>query len=542
MRSGGSFYLLSDGSDLHHSGYTDFSVVIPPPEPVVTTTETLSATDLDQLSRQGISTDEIERQLEIFRRPPPPARLIRSCRLDDGIVWISAAQERQFEQSWRTMARRRRLVKFVPASGVATRMFKDLTASATKDDSQPTASRFLESLPRFAFAPALESALAVQGLDVRQLAATGDLAMISRYLLEPAGLNYRRLPKGLVLFHTYPEGTRSSLEEHLWEGAGYLSPDHGNCRFHFTVAAEYLPSFQQAVDRWRGPIESALDITLETGFSTQNAATDTLAVDPENRPFRTSDGRLLLRPSGHGALLENLQNLDADVAFIKNIDNVAHRRLHPTVVRWKRILAGYFYHLQEEAFALLDQLESAPRNQHLQDQAMQWIGDNLTVEIPAELRFAGAEKRYEYLIRRLDRPFRVCGMVRNVGEPGGGPFWLADSDGALTGQIVERAQVDFESPEQAELWANSTHFNPTDLICGLRTRNGEPYDLAQFVDPAATFVTRKSHHGRPLKALERPGLWNGAMAGWNTVFVEVPLQTFNPVKNVFDLLRPEHQP
>ena len=508
----------------------------------MTSTETLTARDLDQLSRHGISTDEIERQLEIYRQPPPPARLARNCRPTDGIVRISADQERHFEASWRSLARHRRLVKFVPASGAATRMFKDLAASTTADEDRRAASRFIESLPRFAFTPALDSILAERGLKLQQLAATGDLVTISSYLLEPAGLDYRRLPKGLVLFHSYPEGSRSALEEHLWEGAGYLSPAQGTCQFHFTVATDYLPSFHKEVESVSGLIESELGITFDAGFSTQNSATDTLAVDPENRPFRTSHGSLLLRPSGHGALLDNLQALEADVAFIKNIDNVAHRRLHPTAVRWKRVLAGYFYHLQEEISSLLDRIDSTPRDQDLQEQALQWVGDNLTVEVPPEIGAAGSEMRHDYLVQRLDRPLRVCGMVPNVGEPGGGPFWLAGSDGGLTGQIVERAQVDFDSPDQAELWGSSTHFSPTDLICGLRNRRGEPYDLARFVDPSATFITHKNHQGRPLKALERPGLWNGSMAGWNTVFVEVPLQTFNPVKTVFDLLRPEHQP
>ena len=453
---------------------------------------------------------------------------------------LTEDQQARFVDRWRSLTRHRRLAKFVPASGAATRMFKDLTAPA--DPFNLTGARLLlESLPRFAFREALRGSLDSQGLALDTLVGHDQAEPILQALLNPGGLGYGDAPKGLILFHDHPEGARSALEEQLWEGCGYLSLGGGTGRFHFTVAATHKVAFGEQIEKLRDAIERRLKITLEVSFSTQNPDTDTVAVDFDNRPVRQANDRILLRPAGHGALLKNLQSVDADMVFIKNIDNVSHQRLHAVSVHWKRVLAGYFAEIQDQIFDVLSALDQQLGAQEAVDHGLRLMRDSLAIEVPAKILDSDLQIRLQYVQNRLDRPLRVCGMVKNEGEPGGGPFWLGDEAGGAAGQIVEAAQIDRASPDQIEIWESSTHFNPVDLVCGLRDRHGNPYDLADFVDPSASFVAEKSHAGQPIKALERPGLWNGSMARWNTAFVEVPLQTFTPVKTVFDLLRPEHQ-
>ena len=499
--------------------------------------------DLEQLAALGIPLDEIHRQLELFRSPPPPVRLVRPCRPGDGLVRLTTSQQDHYEQRWRSQVDRSRFAKFVPASGAATRMFKDLTvppadAGAT---SSRGAQRLLESLQNFAFYEALDEALTRgAGLNLESLVAEGQSEPILRALLGPEGLDYATLPKGLILFHRYPTGSRTALEEQLWEGSEYLVNKGDTTRYHFTVTDSHEAEFRAQLARLLPSLESRLNLTLEIDFSNQSPATDTVAVDLEGQLVRHGDGRLLLRPAGHGALLTNLQSLDTDGVFIKNIDNVSHQRLHPVSSRWKRILAGYFAEIQDEIFELQESLETDPAAETV-DRALRLLQEKMAVVVPGEILESDGPQRVAYLLDRLDRPLRVCGMVENEGEPGGGPFWLEDPQGGLGGQIVESAQVDPRSEEQQTIWRASTHFNPVDLVCGLTDRNGRRYDLARYVDPATSFVAEKSHAGRAIRALERPGLWNGGMARWNTAFVEVPLQTFTPVKTVFDLLRPEHQ-
>jgi len=501
----------------------------------MTSAELLTQEDLDQLSVVGIPPSEINRQLDLFRRPPEPAALIRPCRPGDGITRLSEDEQSLYADLWHSLAETRRLAKFVPASGAASRMFKDLNA-------EDQAHHFLKSLPRFAFRGALEDHLSQTGKSLDSMVEGNDSRSVLRLLLDEAGLGYRQRAKGLILFHDYPDRPRTALEDHLWEGIGFLSQVGGHCRFHFTVTADHLEAFRELIDRVGQGVERQFDVTFEVDFSTQSPATDTIAVDLDNRPCRRSDGTLLLRPAGHGALLGNLQRVDADVVFIKNIDNVAHQRLHPFSIHWKRILAGYFAALQDKIFEILARLDSSDDTAGVVNDAQQLVRSKLATEVPQEIFSRPEQAQKDYFERLLDRPLRVCGMVKNEGEPGGGPFWLRDDEGRISGQIIEQAQVDLESPDQADRWRSSTHFNPNDLVCGLRDRHGGDYPLADFVDPSTAFVAQKDHQGRPLKALERPGLWNGSMARWNTAFVEVPLATFTPVKTVFDLLRPEHQP
>ncbi len=405
-----------------------------------------SAADLADLAAHGVSEAEAERQLSLFRNPPPPARLDRPCTLDDGILSLTEADQVRFEALGRQAMNQGRCAKFTPASGAATRMFKDLQA----DPQGKAASEALAGLSRFAFAD-----------------EAGSISAIVQ--------KYASRPKALIPFHSYPAGARTAFEEHLREAQSL-----GILNLHFTVSPEHRQAFEALLEEIGPP--------LEVDFSEQDPSTDTLAADEKGDPFRDPQGRLVFRPGGHGALLKNLAGLKSELALVKNIDNITHERLWPEQLRWKRILLG------------------------------------LLMET-----------------RAADRPSRVCGVVQNTGEPGGGPFWIRRA-GHLSPQIVESAQMDLNDPAQSEIFKSATHFNPVDLACCLRGKDGKPYDLPKFRDDSAVFISQKSKDGRPLQALELPGLWNGAMAEWQTIFVEVPLETFNPVKTVNDLLKPAHQP
>ncbi len=433
-----------------------------------------------------------------------------------------------------------RLLKFVPASGAATRMFRGLQGQTGGGVEER--SRFLGELSSFAFYPRLQEKIAQKGLDLEELIRARAAETLLETLLEPGGLGYLDTPKALLDFHSYAGGARTPFEEHLVEAAHYLASPGGTCRLHFTITPRHSDLFTSILDRVKRPLERSLGIELEVSFSTQSDSTDTIAVDPENSPFRLDEGSLLFRPAGHGALIHNLGALDADIVFIKNIDNIAPERRHQTVATWKQLLAGHLVDLQQRAFRMHQLLETSPEDPGIVDRALELITMEFAVVPPPSLATADHHSRHRWAVDRLDRPLRVCGVVIQAGEPGGGPFWVRANDGGFSGQIVEAAQIDRSAPDQQEIWDSSTHFNPTDLVCALRDRHGEPFDLSRFVDPTTAFISHKTYQGRPLKSLEQPGLWNGSMAGWNTVFVEVPAETFTPVKTLFDLLRPEHQP
>ncbi len=501
---------------------------------------TLGRSDLEQLSSAGISETEAARQLGLLAAPPPPPRLARPCRLGDGVRRLAPEQEEELAARGRAAAAAGRVSKFVPASGAASRMFEPLT-QATESD--PAAlGEFVAQLARFPFAAELREAMRAGGDDLDGCLRAGEHATVVRYLLETPGLGYRDLPKGLLSFHSYDGGPRTAFEEQLIESVGYVGDAGGLCRLHFTVPESHLGAFRSLLERLRGPLLERYRSRFQVAFSTQSPATDTLAVDLENRPFRLDDGRLLLRPGGHGALLPNLASTGGDIVLIKNIDNVQPEEAHPEIAHWKQVLAGCLASLEERVFELLGELQGRAPSGPAVAAGFDLLAGELGGGRPPELAGAAAEAERRYLVDRLDRPIRVCGMVRNEGEPGGGPFWVAAEDGRTTLQIVERSQIDAEDPTQRAIFEAGTHFNPVDLACGLCDRHGRPFDLERFVDPATVFISQKSLDGRELKALERPGLWNGAMARWNTLFVEVPIATFSPVKTVFDLLRPAHQP
>ncbi|HEX2252636.1 MAG TPA: DUF4301 family protein [Thermoanaerobaculia bacterium] len=502
--------------------------------------------DGEQMEALGISRDEAERQLHLFANPPPPIRLDRPARVGDGILRIAEEERGALEARAATAAEAGELGRFVPASGAASRMFRDLEAARlgeTEGAAGEARATFLERLEDFAFFEDLAAALARSGKDLAALRRAGRAEPILEHLLTGAGgagLGYAELPKGLLRFHRYPQERRTAFEEHLVEAVETSRAADGTCRLHFTVSPEHRDGFERQLAAARELYGRRFDTRFDVTFSHQAHATDTLAVDEDDRPFRLDDGTLLFRPGGHGALLHNLGALGGGVVFVKNIDNVVPDAAKGLVVEWKRLLAGRLLTLRDRAFDLLDRLEGSD-DPALVDEAARFLADHLYRTGAVEGEERPTEERRRQVIDLLDRPLRVCGVVENVGEPGGGPFWVREPSGDLSLQIVEASQVAGDDEAQQSILGSSTHFNPVDLVCSLADRHGHPYRLDDYVDPQTVFIAEKSHGGRPLKALERPGLWNGAMAGWNTVFVEVPLATFAPVKTVFDLLRPEHQ-
>lgn len=476
-----------------------------------------------QLRDRGISEAEANRQLALAASPIAFAEVARPCLIGDGIESIPEGRQRELIALHEEAAGQGRVSKFVPASGAATRMFQDVITGAGVD-------ALLAGLPCLPFAENLRNALAARGCELDALRAARSGAEIVAALLDADGLSYATIPKALVPFHRYAEGARTAFEEQLVETAGYARDGDGVCRVHFTVSPEHLPAFRQLAGRVVPVYERMLAARFELSWSVQKASTDTLAASPGGGPFVADDGRLVLRPAGHGALIENLSEYGGDVVFVKNIDNVQTDALREDTIRWKKILGGRLVELQRAIFLHVARLRSRPVDPQFVAEAVLFAGRDLAIDAPPER-----------LLGLLERPLRVCGVVLNTGEPGGGPFWVRGHDGRTTRQIVEIAHVDRSSFEQRAQLRGATHFNPVDLACGLLDVDGAPFDLPRFVDPDAVMVVKKHYQGRDVLALERPGLWNGAMAEWITIFVEVPISTFTPVKTVADLLRPEHQ-
>ncbi len=451
---------------------------------------TFSAQDLEQLQARGISVEKAEAQLECFRNGFPELDIVAPASTKKGILAPKRAEQEEYIAAWQQYLKEgHKILKFVPASGAASRMFKNLFQYLEDGIETPFIQEFLANKDKFAFGP--------------QLAGKEGQEAV-RYLLND--MHYGELPKGLLLFHKYRDGARTPALEHLVEGAQYcIAPakegEKPTVYLHFTVSHDHLPLFRQHIAENLPKFEAKYGVKYDVTFSEQLPSTDTIAANPDGTPFRTKDGKLLFRPGGHGALIENLNQQDADIVFIKNIDNVVPDRLKKDTIRYKQILAGVLVTEQKRVFEAL-------KDPNLSD-----------------------EER-----AKLNRPIRVCGVVKNTGEPGGGPFLVRDEDGSISCQILESTQI-----SDPALMAQSTHFNPVDLVCAIRDYEGKPFDLPKYVDPKTGFISNKSKDGKELLALELPGLWNGAMAKWNTIFVEVPVSTFNPVKTVNDLLREQHQ-
>lgn len=504
----------------------------------------LSPSDIEYIRSRGTTEEKIARQIERFRRGETAVTLDRPATVGDGIVRVAGDEKPRLAALHDEAARAGRCLKFVPASGAATRMFKDWHAVLNRGGfgSRAEFDAFAESLPRYAFYGDLREVLSRAGRVEAKPGAVGAEREILDFILNDRGLNYACKPKALLKFHRYADAARTALEEHLVEAALYVKDAQGLCRVHVTVSAEHLEPVRELIRQVRGEHERRLGVRYDIGLSVQSESTDTIAVDLDNRPFRARDGRLLFRPGGHGALLYNLHAIQGDIVFVKNIDNVVPDRLKDTTVVYKKILGGCLVALQRELFGRLRALSDPSAGDAPVDEAARFAAERLTCLLPPGFEGRPLEERREILMNALDRPLRVCGMVKNEGEPGGGPFWVRDPDGGCSLQIVEEVQVDRKKPGQADLWASSTHFNPVDLVCGVRDFRGRPFDLERFVAADQVFISVKSHEGRDIKALELPGLWNGSMARWHTVFVEVPVETFNPVKTVDDLLRPAHRP
>ena len=480
--------------------------------------------DLQQIADHGLTPEQVETQLANFRRGFPFLNVVRAASPGDGVTVVDRAQADEAAARYEAAAARLGVVKFVPASGAATRMFKELFEFVNDGKRGKGIDTLLDNIEKFAFWPELKAVLPA-GADAK--------AIVSAIVND--GLNYGRKPKGLVTFHAYPEGARKAVEEHLVEGATYAAAK-GVARIHFTVSPEHVAGFEELLAEKVPFYEKRFGIRYDISFSVQKPSTDTIAVNPDNTPFRQDDGTLLFRPAGHGALIENLNEIDADLVFIKTVDNVAPDRLKSDTVIYKEMLAGLLLDLQRQAFGYLRRLDAGERVSA--EEMASFVSGRLCRRLPASFAALEPQRQVGLLRELLDRPIRVCGMVKNEGEPGGGPFWVREADGGESLQIAESSQI---APQQKGLMTAATHFNPVDLVCGVRDYLGRKFDLTRYVDPQTGFISSKSQQGRPLKALELPGLWNGAMARWNTVFVEVPISTFSPVKVVGDLLRPQHR-
>jgi len=498
----------------------------------------LSEKDLKQIAQRGITKEQIETQLKEFETGFPFLKLEAAAAVGNGIVAPNESERQQYVKAWEDYkAAGKRIVKFVPASGAASRMFKNMFAFVDADYDVPTTDfekKYFNDIEKFAFYEALDAVCVKnEGKGIKALMAEGNYKAVAANMLKAEGLNYGQLPKGMLLFHKYAEGARTPMEEHLVEGALYAA-SKGEAHVHFTVSHDHLEFFKAKVAEKADGFAQKYGIKYDITFSEQKPSTDTVAANPDNTPFREADGSLLFRPGGHGALIENLNEIEADVIFIKNIDNVVPDRLKPETVEWKQVIAGVLVSLQKQAFEYLRILDGNPSDAQIA-QIAQFVEKNLCTN-PKNNKVDA-----EYLRRKLNRPMRVCGVVKNVGEPGGGPFLTYNQDGTVSLQILESSQIDTNNAEYMKMFTQGTHFNPVDLVCAVKDYKGQPFNLPDFVDKTTGFISSKSKGGKELKALELPGLWNGAMSDWSTIFVEVPLGTFNPVKTVNDLLRDQHQ-
>lgn len=504
----------------------------------------ITAQDKELLALKGISEMQIAEQLACFEKGFPYLKLDAAASLEKGILTPDDNEHNKYLLAWDGYRNTDKvIVKFVPASGAASRMFKDLFEFLSAEYDEPTTKfekTFFDYIHNFAFYNDLNDACErTAGKDIAALIASGNYKAIVSALLDTAGLNYGALPKGLLKFHNYAESSRTPLEEHLAEGALYAAGKSGKVNAHFTVSTEHRELFKVLVDEKAVEFGKRYSVDYNITFSEQKPSTDTIAVDMENHPFRDND-KLLFRPGGHGALIENLNDLDADIIYIKNIDNVVPDRLKGDTVTYKKLIAGVLIALQKTVFEYLELLDSGKYTHEQVMEILQFVQKQLFCKNPDVKDLEDAELVI-YLKNKLNRPMRVCGMVKNVGEPGGGPFLAYNSDGTISLQILESSQIDMEDPDKKQMFEKGTHFNPVDLVCAVRDYKGHKFDLAKYVDKNTGFISYKSKNGKELKALELPGLWNGAMSNWNTVFVEVPLSTFNPVKTVNDLLREQHQ-
>ncbi|MCW9065475.1 MAG: DUF4301 family protein [Ignavibacteriaceae bacterium] len=504
-----------------------------------------------------LSPDEIIEQIKYFEKGIPFLKLVRPCTFGDGVKIVTKVDQDEYIKNFLSALDEGRVVKFVPASGAATRMFKKQLAMLTSfesieldtikdladkgDDNCNAALKFYNNIHRFAFFNELKKAVKKNGKNVDELISNGNISEIIRFVIDAAGLNYSNLPKGCILFHSYIEGSRTAFEEHLVEGMNYSAGEDKVVRVHFTISQEHEEEIKKLFESLFQKYSKG-GWKFDIGFSFQSPSTDTISVTMNNNPFRDENGKMVFRPGGHGALLKNLNGLKADIICIKNIDNIVPDHLRDETYIHKKILGGYLISLQYKVFNILKMLEKENADGSLITSTLNFIKDEFEIDLRDKLKEKLLEEKQQYLFNFLNRPIRVCGMVKREDHPGGSPFWVKGENGEITKQIVETAQVDVVDPNQFKIFNEGTHFNPVDIACGVKDYKGDQFNLEKFSNPETGLITQKSKEGKELKALELPGLWNGGMYFWLTVFVEVPKITFNPVKEVNDLLKPEHQP
>lgn len=505
----------------------------------------LTDSDLKTLAARGISATQLQEQIDRFVTGFPYLRIYDSARPGNGITVLTDEEQNQAVERWDSyLADGGKVTKFVPASGAASRMFKALFAFVDGEKEHPEegsdVQKLLAGIHDVAFYKELNDLLLARySKDVDALLAEGREKDVIAAIIRPEGLNYGNLPKGLLTFHHAGDGTRTPVEEQLMEGAQSARQADGTVNMHLTVSGSHREAFAAKIAEVTPAIEKKMNVKINVSMSEQKASTDTVAVNEDNTLFR-ENGEMVFRPGGHGALIQNLNDIDSEVVFIKNIDNVVPDKLRADTLRYKKVIAGYLMELHDRIISYINLIDSRSYTEEQLGEVCAFMRSAFSFDAP-ELADLHGEDLADYLRAKLDRPLRVCGMVRNEGEPGGGPYITYNTDGSRSLQILESTQIDLGKEENRRMMAKATHFNPVDLVCYVRDAEGHKFDLTRYVDPQTGFISSKSLHGRSLKALELPGLWNGAMSDWNTAFVEVPVSTFNPVKTVNDLLRPQHQ-
>lgn len=506
--------------------------------------------DLEQIKSKGIDIQKVKQQIENFKKGFPEIVLTAPATIENGIKTINEKEAVMLSEYFDHHALEKNIIKFVPASGAASRMFKhlheyidagDYQEEILKDKDFNSVHHFLVNIKTFAFFDDLKKLMKDNGHDIEECLDKKDYATIIEFLLLEKGLNYSKLPKGLLKFHKYLEYSRTPIEEHLVEGANLCRDENNSVRIHFTVSDDHMDGFRKHIEDVRKIYETKHNVNFSIEFSIQKPSTDTIAVDMDNKPFRDEEGKLVFRPGGHGALIENLNDTKAEMVFIKNIDNVIPDKLKSTSILYKKVIGGYLIKIQDKVNEYLNILEKQDIESSKLNEIRDFAEKELYIGFCDDYNELSDKEKAGFLYTRLNRPMRVCGMVKNEGEPGGGPFFVRNSKGEVSLQIIEGAQINNSDTSQKELAANATHFNPVDIVCNIRNYKGIQYELADFIDHQTGIISKKSFNGKDLKAQELPGLWNGAMADWITVFVEIPLITFNPVKTVNDLLREQHR-
>jgi hypothetical protein len=514
----------------------------------------LTDKDLTQIENSGISWDSLSAQVDIFRNGVPFINIVRPCSLGDGIIKIKDDQFDYFIKLHEEASKEGRLIKFVPASGAATRMCKDLIfvynsyskvtpEILNKNSHLPeykSVIKTFNNLKKFAFYGDLKKALNKDGHEIDKILTEGKYKIILDYILHERGLNLAEIPKGITKFHKYPNEERSSLEEHVIESIKYIQSIDGRTKIHFTISENNYEEVSKFIFGL-SELYKERNNEIEIDLSSQKQSTNNISIYENSKVVRDDDGNIIFRPGGHGALLENLNDINGDIIFIKNIDNVVPESKLNDTIKFKKLLCGFLIDVQTKIFEFLEKVESKSVSIDDVENIISQLAEAINYKLPDNIKQQSPDVQINYLVNQLNRPIRVCGMVKNEGEPGGGPFWVKDSDGSFSCQIVESAQIDLSSEICSDIFQSSSHFNPVDLVCGVRDFKGRNFNLLKYRDLKTSILTSKSFKGRRIKVIELPGLWNGAMAKWFTIFIEVPLSTFNPVKKINDLLKPAHQ-